>query len=316
MDLAIVIATRDRAALLARALASIEVQHGVDAQTIVVDDGSTDDTDDVLRRAADESRGRLRYITRPTSGGPAAARNMGWPLATTEWIAFTDDDCEPDPSWASALLEVAQQRGADIVQGRTLPNPSHERTGCWDRSARVEQFSHRYQTCNLLVRRSVLEALGGFDGTFPFAGEDADFGWRAQHAGFVADFADAAVVHHAIRPCSFRQHLRDRAVWADLTRFFRRHPEARFLLVGRLFYRRSHVVLLAGAPLALAMGLVVWWMPLTLGAAYIAHRAHGMRRTGHDLGHRLRCAGEGTIADAWEIVQFVRASVRHRTIVL
>lgn len=88
-DVTVVIATRNRRVELARALGSVRRQEGVDAEIVVVDDGSTDDTGDLLGR--ESSRG-LIHVRHPKSLGVAAARNTGIARATASWLAFLDDD--------------------------------------------------------------------------------------------------------------------------------------------------------------------------------------------------------------------------------
>lgn len=79
---------------------------------IVVDDGSTDDTQAVLARLADP---RLHVIRHDPNRGSPAARNTGVAAATTEWVVFLEDDCGFPEDYATTLLRVAEQTGADVV---------------------------------------------------------------------------------------------------------------------------------------------------------------------------------------------------------
>lgn len=314
---AVVMATHQRAGYLPSALRALEQQTHRRADVIIVDDGSTDETMEVLEEAERTSGLRLRSVHCDENRGPAAARNVGWRIADAAWIAFTDDDCVPQVDWLDCLLDAARSSGADIVQGRTIPDPTHEKRGCWDRTANITAFSDRYQTCNLLVRRALLDELDGFDASFTFAGEDADFGWRSRAAGAQATFTGAAVVHHAVRPCTFQQHLADRATWADLTKFYKHHPEARGLLVAGVFYRTSHIVVIAGLPVAAVCAAAAgWWVLPCAVASYVGFRAKRHGRSSHTLSRRLLCGAQGVVSVGWEVVQFVRASVRYRTLVL
>jgi GT2 family glycosyltransferase len=315
-SLSVVMATHDREAMLADALAALDAQEGCELEIVVVDDCSTDGTPDRLRREAARRHGFVALRT-ARNAGPAVARNRGWRAASGEWIAFTDDDCEVDPGWARALLEVAKATGCDIVQGRTVPNPAHRRDSPWAKAVHVTAFSHRYQTCNLLVRRRALEALGGFDESYPFAGEDADLGWRAVKAGYRTAFAPEARVRHAIRSQTCREYLRSRAVWAQLAHFYKVHPEARFLLWGGLFHHRTH---LTSAVLVAGLGVVghlgSWAL---VPALYLAHAVNNARRaapTDRSFADRLRFAVVAPVAELWEAASFVRSSVRYRTVVL
>ncbi|MEJ7813467.1 MAG: glycosyltransferase [Gemmatimonadaceae bacterium] len=105
----VVIPTHNRSALLARTLASALAQRGVELRAIVVDDGSTDDTPRVVERLADP---RVTLIRNARSLGVSAARNLGAAAATSEWVAFLDDD----DLWAPEKL--AKQLGAAERDGR------------------------------------------------------------------------------------------------------------------------------------------------------------------------------------------------------
>lgn len=315
-EVSVVMATRDRRAMLERALGCLAAQEGSRFEVVVVDDASTDDTVAYLREVEASSEGLVRVVTRARSGGPAAARNSGWRIARGEWVAFTDDDCEADGEWLAEALRTARATGADIVQGRTIPNPTHPRT-TWRRTVHVPRFSHKYQTCNLVVRKELLERLEGFDETYAFAGEDADLGWRAREMGATAEFSERALVLHALRPQSLVENLRSRSTWAELAQFYRRHPAARSeLLFARVFYRRSHVTIIGGVVVGVAAGVRVgWWAPGALVSGYVLNSARRSRSIG-SWRMRLQRAAAHPLVTAWEIVAFARASIRHRTLVL
>lgn len=94
---AIVIATRNRAALLRGCLAAIAKQTLTPSEIVVVDDGSTDDTSCVLRAFEPAAPSVLRFARNEASAGPAAARNRGVRLTTAPLVAFTDDDATAEP---------------------------------------------------------------------------------------------------------------------------------------------------------------------------------------------------------------------------
>lgn len=85
----IILPTFNRASLLAEALASVCAQTVADWECIVVDDGSTDGTPDMMARTADR---RIRYLARAHSGHPGVVRNAGLAVARGKWVAFLDDD--------------------------------------------------------------------------------------------------------------------------------------------------------------------------------------------------------------------------------
>src|SRR5688572_29764368 len=94
--LSVVVPTYMRAELLERLLVTMnDVVAPVGGfEVIVVDDGSTDTTGDVVRRSALP----IRYV-RQENRGPATARNRGWQMAAAPIVVFTDDDCVPDRRW-------------------------------------------------------------------------------------------------------------------------------------------------------------------------------------------------------------------------
>src|SRR5205085_6868290 len=95
------------------------------------------------------------------------ARNAGWRAARAPIVAFTDDDCVPQPGWLAAL--ASGMTDADVVQGRTVLDEA-QRRGPFSPHVEVGGPSWIFQTCNIAYRRSILEAIGGFDERFRYAG--------------------------------------------------------------------------------------------------------------------------------------------------
>ena len=100
-EISIVLPTRDRSALLRSAIESVRAQTYPNWRLIVVDDGSTDATGQVLADCADE---RLSVV-RTDGIGAAAARNRGLELASGDLVAFLDDDNVMAPGWLRAVAE-------------------------------------------------------------------------------------------------------------------------------------------------------------------------------------------------------------------
>src|SRR4051812_3505416 len=88
-QVSIVLPTHNRTSMLQQALGCALDQEGVDLEVIVVDDGSSDDTPEVLGRVEDE---RLRVIRNERPQGVSRARNSAIERANGDWIAFLDDD--------------------------------------------------------------------------------------------------------------------------------------------------------------------------------------------------------------------------------
>jgi glycosyltransferase involved in cell wall biosynthesis len=167
-EASVVIPTHNRSAWLRQSLRSVLGQKNVDLQVIVVDDGSTDDTNDILT-ALDDPRIVLLRHDRPR--GVSAARNHGAEEATGDWVAFIDDDDLWSPYKLSRQLQAARATGRTwvytgcvnvddtlrILGGR--PPPSSEE---------VLQLIFRFNAIpgggsNVAVRRDQLQRIGSFD---------------------------------------------------------------------------------------------------------------------------------------------------------
>ncbi len=101
------------------AIASAQAQTEARIEILVVDDGSTDRTGDIVKAAA-EGDARIRYIRMEVNGGPAAARNRALALAQGDWIALLDADDRFHPRRLERLIALAGRTGADIVSDNLL----------------------------------------------------------------------------------------------------------------------------------------------------------------------------------------------------
>ena len=310
----VVVPSRDRPVSLAILLAALREQTiGAGAfEVIVVDDGSAASaTQHVVAEESNRGELRLSALRNDRALGQARARNQGWRLAAAPAVAFTDDDCVPDPGWLEALLAASADAADAIVQGRTEPDPLSARgRGTFSRTVTVETLGPQYQTCNILYPRALLERLGGFDERvgLPVAGEDTELAWRALDAGAEAVFAADATVFHAVHELGFAGALRDAARWSEAARIFALHPRAREMLSRGVFWNGWHYCLIRSA-VALAL-------PRPVRRALLTHHAL-------QLSARARAAGAGPwvaplmlVYDAVETAAMVRGSIRYRTLVL
>ena len=310
-EVSVVIPTRDRASRLEAALEALGAQtlEGERFEVVVVDDGSTDGTATLLS----DDRPRLRSVRLP-GRGPAAARNAGWRAARAPLVAFTDDDCEPDPDWLGALLEAHEANPDAVLQGVTRPIPREAPLlrRPFTRTRVIEEPSPWFATCNIAYPRDLLERIGGFDELFPEAlGEDTDLGWRALEQGARLEFAPRALVHHAVEELGAAGYMRHALRGADAVYAFRRHPGLRERTLQYGVFRNPSLARLA----------------LALAGVAMAHRHRGGLLL--TLPYARNVAGRALSSDggpalvpylvAYDLVQAftsLRGSVRHRTLVL
>jgi glycosyltransferase involved in cell wall biosynthesis len=193
MRLSVVIATRDRAAYVARALASLESQIGAPPfEVLVVDNGSSDDTRAVVERAAGRGTMPVRYFYEPEPNR-GKARNRGIEAAQGTIVAFCDDDVQVPPGWVAA--HSAAHGGRDrVVNGPILNVPSYDAKP----KPAVANYSRAFLcTCNVSVPKHALEMVGGFDEAFRLYGwEDTELGVRLREAGLAWLFAWDAYIWH------------------------------------------------------------------------------------------------------------------------
>ena len=194
--ISVVVPTRDRPALLGQCLDRLAPgRQSLDAQqyeVVVSDDGEPGRT----ARALAASHPWARVVA-GARRGPAANRNAGAAAARGEWIAFTDDDTEPSPGWLSAYASAIAAGDADVYEGRTTCDGGFRSPL---NHAPVNETGGKLWSCNFLVRRAVISAIGGFDEAFKFPHmEDQDFRVRLEAARYRIRFVPEAVVNHPPR---------------------------------------------------------------------------------------------------------------------
>lgn len=311
----VVMATYNRARDLERALTAIADQRTTrPIECIVVDDASTDETSEILHRWTASHVLAVRVERRASNGGPAAARNLGWRLAHGGVVAFTDDDCRPEPGWLDALVEPIAAGAADVTTGRVVPDPDDEIRSLWVHTFSFDGELPAFATCNAAYRRSTLESVGGFDESFR-AGEDVDLGHRALATGARHRHVSGAVVRHARTNLGYLAFLRTRVRWGDSVRAFRRHPQLRASLYRGLFLRRHHATTCVDLALIGLSALVSpWGPPIVLVATILIDARRPAPLPG--LGNRLRYAGLNWVRQVVDVAVCVRGAVRARVLVL
>jgi glycosyltransferase involved in cell wall biosynthesis len=181
----IIIPTYNRAKVIEKALRSALAQTYTDTEIIVADDGSRDQTAEVVAGLAEP---RIRFV-RKENGGCSSARNFGVSAARGRYVAFLDSDDEWDTHWleaAIAALEADMRVGAVYgsleridENGRTFAILDLSLGGRHD-EATVEYVLSQCQGLlgsNVVARTQAVKDIGGWDETFPTSG-DLDFGLR------------------------------------------------------------------------------------------------------------------------------------------
>jgi len=209
----VIVCTYNRERTLETALHSILGQEtDIDFEIMVVNDGSTDRTHELIHRIAISAIRPLRCVI--TSGiGIPSARNLGVEEARGEWIAFFDDDQIADRDWLREMLQAAQETGAEIVGGvrrlqfagaapPALGPLTREVLGEKYYGPHVDRSNRSTLACtgNILMKKSLFDRIGRFDPHMRLGMSDIDLARRALDAGVSSWYTPRAIVRHLIPP--------------------------------------------------------------------------------------------------------------------
>ncbi|MFC7337397.1 glycosyltransferase [Haloferula chungangensis] len=287
---------------------------GVDFEVVVVDDGSNDGTSELVAREFPEVR-----LIQIEQSGLSAARNAGAEAASREILAFTDDDCEPDPQWLSEIAKCFTD-GWDAAGGPNLPPPPSNGieavvAGAPGAASHVmldDVEAEHVPGCNLVVRRSTYFAIGGFDPAYRTAGDDVDFCWRLRDAGFRIGFSPTAFVWHHRRPTLPGYLRQQRGYGRAEAMLMRKHPQ-RFSPSGDA---RWHGTIYTGGPVRALNEAVIYHGPMGMaGYQGVIARVQPLRDLDDRFNtpvSRLVLAGISWLAPrirAWERIRRFRGPV-------
>ena len=236
----VIIPTYNRSAILIQCLEALNQQNfdNEDFEVIVIDDGSTDNTESLMRNYSPDYR--FRYIQQKNAG-PGAARNTGIKNATGKYLLILNDDTIAAPD----LLSKHQEYHKKYQGKKTAILGSFE----YVKEAKVKPFTfflskspmvfaypamkagavynYRYfWTCNVSILRDAIVSAGGFDPDFsdPMI-EDTELGYRLEKLGYKVIYAPDAISEHYhsmdIHGFIKRQQMSGR----NIVKLFEKHPE-------------------------------------------------------------------------------------------
>jgi glycosyltransferase involved in cell wall biosynthesis len=343
----VVVPTYRRDGLLDRCLAALAAQEFDPSayEVIVCDDAASEATYRLVASWAGRSCAPVRYLPVCGTQGPAAARNRGWRAAHGAIIAFTDDDCIPDPGWLRTGVQAfdahcAPEQGLPTKHGgsRLESVPSALRgcdegpvmgvSGCiivplpprptdYERDAAGLE-SAEFATANCFYRRDALEAVGGFDERFTAAWrEDADLFFVLLERGYRVARAPEAVVIHPVRPARWGISIRQQRKSMFNALLYQKHPALYreriqsapplhyYGIVGGLF--AATIGILSGKGRLALTGGALWFI---LTGRFCARRLHGTSRAPR---HVAEMAVTSIAIPPLSILWRLRGALRFRT---
>ncbi|MEI8234413.1 MAG: glycosyltransferase [Verrucomicrobiota bacterium] len=194
-------------------LESLDLLNYPNYEVILVDDGSKDDTQELVkafeayrvrRSAADGRKLPEFHNIIQKNMGLSYARNVGAYASKGDVIAYTDSDCMPDPDWLYYLIGTLLSGDYCGVGGPNIAPPAVN----WVQAAvaaapggpahvlLTDVVAEHIPGCNMAFHRWALMGVGGFDTEYRKAGDDVDFCWRLQTNGGVIAFSPSAIVWH------------------------------------------------------------------------------------------------------------------------
>ncbi|HUQ95338.1 MAG TPA: glycosyltransferase family 2 protein [Bryobacteraceae bacterium] len=210
--LSVVIVNYNRKDLLRACLRSLVLQKGVRTELIVVDNGSSDGSAEMVAKEFPAAR----IVRNRTNLGFCEANNQGISLSQGAFIALLNNDAEAHPNWLYGLRAV--------FEGREDVGMAACKVLVWEDPRRIDKVGHliyldgqnrgrgageldtgQYDTmedalwpdgCAAMYRRTMLDQIGGFDEDFFAYADDAELGLRARIAGWGCVYVPTAVVRH------------------------------------------------------------------------------------------------------------------------
>ncbi len=229
MDISVIIPAYNAEKTISRCLNGFRKQTvpSTSYEIIVVDDGSTDGTADIVKQFP------VRYLHQENSG-PASARNYGASLSKAEIILFTDADCIPDSHWIEEMIKPFHDTNTMAVKGAYETRQKE----IVARFAQIE-FEERFtlleeaETTDMVdtysagYRHHIFQKLGGFDTRFPVANnEDTELSYRMEALQLKMIFSPKAIVQHLGHPDSVLRYARlkfSRGYWRMVV--YKQFPE-------------------------------------------------------------------------------------------
>jgi len=226
----VVIPTYNRGLFISQTVESVLAQTFRDLEVIVVDDGSTDGTVDLL---AAQFNQRIRVERLPHNQGCSTARNVGWAMARGQFVAFLDSDDLWMPEKLTRQMPLFDSPGVVMSHcwvrkidenGRPLVSESAEleqqfaeasRRG-YDYGGITETWCRMY-TSAVVLRRELLRETGGFDPRL-WNFEDWDLLWHVARLGAVATLTEPLVLHRTHRGNTPTVWTEDAGQWLNVMR--------------------------------------------------------------------------------------------------
>jgi GT2 family glycosyltransferase len=213
----VIVVNWNRCELLRACLQSLADQRTKPFEVIVVDNGSSDGSPEMVERDFSAQPGfRLKLIRNDRNLGFCAANNQGFAASNSEFVALLNNDAEAEPAWLDSLCRVFDSAvGVGMAASKILvfeePSridkvghliyPDGQNRGRGSGELDTGQYDQVEEVlwpdgCAAMYRRAMLDVIGGFDEDFFAYADDAELGLRGRIAGWRCIYTPHAVVRH------------------------------------------------------------------------------------------------------------------------
>ncbi len=302
MNISVIICTHNGVNRIENALHSLSdmiIPESVLWELVIVDNGSTDNTKEIVTKTCDILRLPYKYVLEKYRG-LSFARNRGILASSGEIIAFTDDDCIVTPNWISSILKEFHLNGDLALIGGKVElynkkdQPVTIRIG--NKRKSFSDLSHIFSLlpgCNMAMKNSIFETVGAFDTYFgagasiPSA-EDSDFFYRAFKAGLKLVYCpDILIYHNHGRRTLYQVKMLNTGYTIGQGAFYCKHilmGDKKILVVsGRRLYSviRSIIINLSSLTIVSNKAQIIWnlsigfyrYLKLKLHSLFYSHKS-------------------------------------------
>ncbi|HVG14931.1 MAG TPA: glycosyltransferase family A protein [Chitinophagaceae bacterium] len=174
--LTVITPTYNRAYMIERTINSMLIQSYSDWEYIIIDDGSTDNTEEMIQTYLGDKR--IRYIRKENTGA-AHTRNVGVSYATGEFVTFLDSDDEALPGWLEEVARNIKDNTGIVCAGaiRVLEDGTTSEEYPYPVNFYGEMASVKFTCGSLIFKRSAFLQIGGYDLEMP-TGLQSELGYR------------------------------------------------------------------------------------------------------------------------------------------